>query len=85
MLLLSVEFCPTFNFLIKWYCIRSRFTPHSKYIYIFAWVILQQATCWNRIQHNWDYLIFLMGVVSISWMTCLASYLEKKSEFGYDL
>lgn len=87
MLLLSVEFRPTFNFLIKWYCMRNWFTPHSIYIYIWigTCVILRQATSWNRIQHNWDYFIFLMGVDSISWMNCLASYLEKKSEFGYRL
>lgn len=85
MLLLSVEFRPTFNFLIKWYCIRNWFTPHSIYIFALVHVILQQATSWNRIQHNWNYFIFLMGVDSISWMNCLAWYLEKKSKFDYRL
>lgn len=85
MLLLLVEFYPTFNFLIKWYCIRNWSAPLSMYICIDACVILQQATSWNRIQHNWDYFIFLMGVHSISWLYSLASCLAKSSKFGYRL
>lgn len=85
MLLLLVEFYPTFNFLIKWYCIRNWSTPLSIYVCIGACGILQEATSWNKIQHNWDYFIFLMGVDLISWMYCPAFHLAKKSKFGYRL
>lgn len=85
MFLLLVEFYPTFNFLIKWYCIRNWSIPLSIYICIGACVILQQATSWSRAQCSQDSLIFLKKVDSISWVYHLASYLVKKSKFGYRL